>query len=149
MVIHMNFALANKKFVNIVFILIAISFLWFGTFGLLQHMVEMKSDSIMNGCLFNGQTEVCAMNFSEHITTWQSMLTSLPQDVGLLAMLILAVISITIIFFWRNFISEISESITSRSKLYIKQFSQIQVFNSLREAFSQGILNPKIYNSII
>ncbi|MBI5401245.1 hypothetical protein HZB05_00215 [Candidatus Wolfebacteria bacterium] len=146
----MEFLSSNKTLVKIIFLLTAISFLWLGTFGLLHHMSEMKPDSAIDtGCLFNGQTEVCTMNFLEHIAIWQGMTTTLPQEVGLLILLVLAVLFVAVVAFWQNPLFEFFERIASRWRLYIKQNSQIYLFNSLTEEFSQGILNPKIYASAI
>lgn len=140
--------IANKKIVKILFALTAISFLWFGTFGLLHHMSEMKPDMAGgSGCLFNGQTEVCTMNFSEHMALWQGMFTSLPQEVGVLSLLALALLLVAVIAIWQKPLTEFSELVASRWRLYIKQNPHIRLFNSIIEQFSQGILNPKIFAS--
>ncbi|PIR40253.1 MAG: hypothetical protein COV33_00670 [Candidatus Zambryskibacteria bacterium CG10_big_fil_rev_8_21_14_0_10_34_34] len=144
----MEFISSNKKFIKITFALIAFSFLWFGTFGLMYHMSEMKQDTQMSGCLFD-QTEVCGMSISEHISSWKSAFTTLPQNISLLSLLVLALLSILIVAFWRDSLFEFYDHIASRLKLYIKQHPQTNFFNFLREAFSQGILNPKIYGSIL
>lgn len=130
------------------FLIITAAILWFGTFGLLYHMNDMEADGHVSGCLFDGPTEVCAMNYSEHIATWQNMFTSLPQNISLINLLVLTVLSIALLISWRN-ILKLFESITSRWRLYIKLYPQINFFNFLREAFSQGILNPKIYERAI
>ena len=145
----MNFILANKKFVNTVLILITITFLWFGTFGLLFHVNEMKVDSQMSNCLFNGQEEVCNMNVSEHLSVWQSMITSLPQTTGLLGLLLLSVVLVAVFISLRDILSKLSEKIRFLYTLYIKQHPQISLYNFLREIFSQGILNPKLFVSTI
>ena len=126
----MNLTLVNKKFVKILFMLAAVPFLWFGTFGLLHHMSEMKPATMTSnsGCLFNGQTEVCNMNVTEHITLWESMFTSLPQNFELLGMLILAVILFLIITLWQDLFYELSRRVSSRFKLYIKQHPQISKY---------------------
>ncbi len=142
--------IANKKFVKILFAITAISFLWLGTFGLLHHMSEMRPDNAVgSGCLFNGQTEVCTMNFSEHIALWEGMIRTLPQEIGALSLLALALLFVAVIVFWQNNLFEFSERIASRWRLYIKQNPQIRLFNSIIEQFSQGILNPKIFASTI
>lgn len=145
----MEFISSNNKFIKITFALIAFSFLWFGTFGLMYHMDEMKRDSQMGGCLFDGQSEICTMNFSEHISSWQSAFTTLPPSNILLNLLALAIFSVFVAVFWRNPLFEFFDRIASRFKLYIKQHPQINFFDSLREAFSQGILNPKIYSGVV
>jgi len=142
--------IANKKFVKILFAITTISFLWFGTFGLMHYMSEMKCNIVGgNGCLFNDQTQVCTMNFSEHMALWQGMFMSLPQNTALLDMLTLALVLVAVIAFWHNPLTELSERVVSRWRLYIKQNPQIRLFNSLVEKFSQGILNPKIFASTI
>ncbi|OGN10768.1 MAG: hypothetical protein A3J46_01965 [Candidatus Yanofskybacteria bacterium RIFCSPHIGHO2_02_FULL_41_11] len=147
-IVHME--IANKKFVKILFAITAISFLWFGTFDSMHHMSEMKPDMAGgSGCLFNGQTEVCTMNFFEHMALWQGMFTSLPQNTALLDLLILALVLVAVIAFWHNPLMEFSERVASRWRLYIKQNPQIRLFNSLIEEFFQGILNPKIFASTI
>ncbi|MEK7117138.1 MAG: hypothetical protein AAB837_03180 [Patescibacteria group bacterium] len=145
----MELILSNRKSIKIIFALIAVSFLWFGTFGLLIHMNEMKQDGHMSGCLFDGQSEICAMNFSEHISSWQSAFTTLPPSNMLLNLLALAVFSIFVAVFWRNPLFEFFERAHLRWKFYIKRNSELNFFNPLREAFSQGILNPKIYDGIM
>ncbi|KKQ76788.1 MAG: hypothetical protein UT61_C0011G0019 [Candidatus Woesebacteria bacterium GW2011_GWA1_39_8] len=145
----MEFISNKKTSFKIVFLLSVAALLWFGTFGLMYHMSEMKQDAQMSGCLFDGQSEICTMNFSEHLSSWQSAFTSLPTNTVLLSLLALATFSLLIMAFWRDPLFEFYERAVYRWKLYIKHFSQIQIFNSLREAFSQGILNPKIYSSII
>lgn len=143
--------LSLNKFSKILLILTTISFLWLGTFGLLSHMSEMRSDNqmTMGGCLFDGQEEICNMDFSEHLSVWQSVLTSLPQNFGLLNMLILAIVLVVIIPFLHDPLSRLSERIRFRYKLYIKQHPQINLFNFIQEIFSQGILNPKLFVSTI
>ncbi len=142
----MNFAFANKKFVKILFIIAAVSFSWFGIFGLLHHMNDMQAhNTAMSGCLFNDQSEVCTMNVSEHIALWQGMLTNLPQNRGLLDLLLLAVVLITVSVLFKIPLWKFPERAAPRFRLYIKQHPHLRLFNSLIEKFSQGILNPQIY----
>lgn len=146
MAVNMGFALSNnKKFAKIALILTAISFLWLGTFGLFNHMDEMKHGGAASGCIFNGHAEVCIMNVSEHIAIWQGMITALPQKAGFTNLFALAVLFAAIIVSYKNYLFSFSELIRSRWRLYIKQHNEIGFFNSLQEIFSQGILNPKIY----
>lgn len=141
----MGFALSNKKFGKIVFVLTAISFLWLGTFGLFNHMNEMKQGGSMSGCIFNGHAEVCIMNVSEHIAIWQGMITALPQKAGFAGLFALAVLFAVIIASYKNSFFDFFELAGFRWRLYTKQHNKISFFDSLREIFSQGILNPKIY----
>ena len=142
--------IATKKFRRILLALTTVGFLWVSVFGLVHSMNDMKmnSDGIMSGCLFSGQATVCTMNFAEHIDHWQAMFTTLPQKAGLLELMILAlVLTVVAVIFGPRLLFEHSGLLYSRQRLYIKQNPHILLFNSLREAFSQGILNPKIYDS--
>lgn len=144
----MEFISSNKKFIKITFALIAVSFVWFGTFSLLLHMNQMEQYFQMSDCLFD-QAEVCGMSISEHLSSWQSAFTTLPQNIYLINLLVLTLLSVLIVAFWRNSLFEFFDHIASRFELYIKQHPQINLFNFLREAFSQGILNSKIYGRVI
>ncbi len=137
--------LHKNTILKTIFLLTAVALLWFGTFGLIYHMDEMKQDGHIGGCLFSGQSEVCAMSFSEHVSFWRSAFTTMPPSNILLNLLILTIFSILMLAFRRDSLFEFFDLISSRFKLYIKQHFQITFFDSLKEAFSQGILNPKTY----
>ena len=144
----MNFVSSDKKFRKILFILTAISFLWIGTFGLLS-MGQMKTNGTISGCLFSsGQMELCSMSFSDHITLWQSLFTGVPKNTGLLFILTLVIVLLfSVVILWQNPFFEFSKRITFRFRIYIKQHYRTR-FNFLKEVFSQGILNSKIYSSV-
>lgn len=140
----MNLVFTNNKFGKSLLIISAILFLWISTFGLLYHMNEMGVEK--NSCLFSSSDKDCAMTFSEHITIWQGMTLSLPQNItGTLGALLLLVALALVSIFWRNSLYLFSPHIFSRFKLYIKQHPQINLFNYLGEVFSSGILNTKKY----
>lgn len=144
--------IADKKLTRFFFGLTLLAFIFVALFGLSHGMagMEKRGDGTMGGCLFNGQAEVCTMNFSEHIAIWEGMFTSLPQNTGLVDLLILVlaiVLAVAVIAVWQKNLFEFSERVSSRWRLYIKQNPQIRLFNSLIEEFSQGILNPKIFAS--
>lgn len=145
----MDFSLISKNLGKIVLILTMISFAWFGTFGLFYHVMEMGSDQMMDdGCLFNGQVEMCTMNFSEHLALWRETITSLPQSVGLWSTLILAIISAVMVVLWRYSLFDFFKRAVSRWKLYLRKYPHLLLFNYLREIFSRGILNSKIYETV-
>jgi len=142
----MNLEIINNKFVKILLIISAIFFLWVSSFGLIYHMNQMGMDGSKNGCIFSSPSDSCVMNFSEHITFWQGLTISLSQDmVGVMSIiLMLAIIATALIFYSKELLLS-SLRIFSRFKLYIKQHPQINLFNYLKEVFSSGILNKKIY----
>ena len=108
--------------------------------------MKKQSDGKMGSCLFSDKAGICTMTFTEHSSYLQSLLTTTaPQKALDFALLILlAVVWATVILFKRNFFL-LSSYYTTRWRLYIKQNPHLSLFNPLREAFSQGILNPKIY----
>ncbi len=108
--------------------------------------MEKQNDGTMSGCVFNGKVEMCAMTFSEHLARWQAMFTTIaPQKALILALLVLlAVVFVAVGVFKRN-IFLLSNYYATRWRLYIKQNPYLPLFNPLKEAFSQGILNPKIF----
>jgi len=143
----MNSMLNNKKFGGILLIISAIFFLWISNFGLVYHMNEMSSKVASNICLFSTSSSGgCAMNFSEHIAFWQEMTLSLPQNIiDAISALLLMIALVAVAIFYKDYIFEFFKNITFQFRLYIKEHPQINLFNYLKEVFSSGILNTKIY----
>lgn len=144
--------IATKKFGRFLLILGLIAFLSVAFFGVSQSMMgmEKRSDGTMGGCLFTGMDEICTMKFEEHLAQWQNMFTTtVPQKalalaLLLLLLLLLAVVFVAVAIFKRNLLLFFSYH-TTRWRLYIRHNPELSLFNHLREAFSRGILNPKIY----
>ena len=139
--------IATKKFARFLLGLALIAFLSVAFFGASQTMaMEKQSDGTMGGCLFTGMEEICKMSFTEHLTQWQSMFTTTVTQNAftVILLLLLAVVFVTVGIFKRNLLL-LSSYHATRWRLYIKQNPNLSLFNPLREAFSQGILNPKIY----
>lgn len=139
--------IATKKFARFLLGFVLVAFLSVIFFGASQTMaMEEKSDGTMGGCLFTGMDEICTMKFEEHLAQWQSMFTTTaPQKALAFALLLLlAVVFVAVAILKRNLLLLFSY-FTTRWRLYIRQNPELSLFNPLREAFSQGILNPKIY----
>jgi hypothetical protein len=143
----MNFSFGNTVLGKTVIGLILASFLWIGAFGLMCHMGKMENSGMMNSCLFNPQESMCTMDFSEVVALWQGMFAGLQQDLEIVGSLLMLVVCafVAVIILSCNFLYEFSERLFSRWRLYLKQYFNIQFFSALREAFSQGILNPKVF----
>lgn len=139
--------IATKKFSRFLIALGLTAFIAVSFFGISLTMgMEKTADGSMGGCLFTGMEEICEMNFTQHLTQWQSMFTTTaPQKALAFALLLLlAVVFVTVGIFKRNLLLLFSYYAT-RWRLYIRDNPNLSLFNHLREAFSQGILNPKIY----
>lgn len=109
------------------------------------YFMGMNPDGTMSHCIF--MDRVCNMTLSDHLMSWQNVFAMSLQKAASLDFLLLIVslaLALTIIIFKlavgkthpNDFIS----------KLYYKQKQYLSFFDYLKEAFSQGILNPKIYN---
>lgn len=134
---------------SIVLACLVSSFLLLNFSGLLHFETMMQSGDNMPHCPFAPGEALCTMDIFGHINAWRGVFVSLPKSVGSPDLLILAIILATVIGLWRNFLFKFFEYSATQWKFYIKQHPQIRLFNSLQEAFSRGILNPKIYNSAI
>lgn len=122
------------------------SFISIAVFGL-GYLNEMKfnEDGEMSGCIFTGKTVFCKMGIIEHISLWQGMFKAVPQEnlvlFVLLAFLATAVFAIKNIFVYPRLFGN---DISTKQILLIKR-RNLSLSHSLKEAFSQGIINPKIY----
>lgn len=144
----MRFSFGDTSFGKIVLALVTVSFLWLGAFGLTCRMGEMTNESAMNTCLFNIKESICTMNFSEIVSLWQGMFAGLQQDLEITSLFLCMIAVAAVCLLNLLLLYGFSEHIFSRWRLYLKKNSYFYFFNSLREAFSQGIINPKIYGSI-
>jgi hypothetical protein len=144
----MNSGVLNIKFAKIIILLATIPFVWLGAFGLIRHAGEMKSGMTTSGCLFDGGQEICAMNIGEHVAIWQNMFTSIPQTADFLQLVLIALAIIAVVFIYRNTVFQFLERLVMRSRQYLLSSQPIHFFDSLREAFSRGIINSKIYASV-
>jgi hypothetical protein len=130
------------KKINPVFLaLVLMPFLWMALFGLSQMSANMNGEMI--NCPFSDHSmSICKMNPLEHIQEWQSMFTTLPvKDTISILSLILIIISLNTLSFLSRFSIPDIRYLHTRH-LYKKKF---HIPNPLDEAFSQGILNPKLF----
>lgn len=123
----------------------------FGLATFLSLGIFSMSDSIMStmdgnvNCPFGGHSmAICQMNPMEHIQEWQSMFTMLPtQNLLSLLFALFAFLAISKLRFWSKF--SIPEPPLLLSKNQYTLTNSFQIFDPLKEAFSSGILNPKIF----
>lgn len=112
--------------------------------GYMSGMTANESGD-MAGCIFTGKTMLCKMSVVEHISLWQNMFTAIPRES--LTLLALLVLSMAAIFVIKDVLAPLrsSKDETLEKRLYLREHPDLLLFNPLKEAFSQGILNPKIY----
>lgn len=137
-----------KRISNFITLFVLFSFLIIGGFGLSHSLsMEMKGDGTMGGCMFDGQAAICPMTFVEHISRWQGVFTVVPQKSTVVIQL-LALTSAFVIAafaFRQHLLLSLFSYFSERWRIYVKNNPHLPLFDHVREAFSQGILNPKIY----
>lgn len=105
------------------------------------------TDGQMSSCPFTaGQAAVCQMSITEHVAKWQTTFTGVPMQTEL-AVLALVLLAVALIPFAKPF-SELKNlpALTARIRAYQRAYFA-KIFDPLLLAFSDGILNPKIYDS--
>lgn len=130
----------TQKLIKFSIVLAVLTVLSFGISGFGQGM-DMNSSTAI--CPFSGHSmSMCKMNPMEHIQEWQSMFTTLPaKDILTLLSLLLALFALL------KLRQVFSVSKIPKVDSYINLFyiRRPPISNFLQEAFSSGILNPKIF----
>ena len=110
-----------------------------------MHMSMEMTDGQMSGCPFMaGQTTMCQMSATEHIAQWQRAFLGVPTKGNLLALAI--VLFATVLVPFTKPFSQLEKLTKLASRLFAyHKTSLVKVFDPLLLAFSDGILNPKIY----
>ena len=120
-----------------------LSVFWMLLFGLFAVGGDVADPT--QKCPFSNHSMViCQMNPAEHIQEWQSMFTMLPVQSAILALL--AIFAFFAIFKFKTWgrISLPNPALLHSQK-YKLRVNNFQIFDPLQEAFSNGILNPKLF----
>lgn len=105
-------------------------------------MGSMSSDGMTDNCPFAGVTySMCEQGAVWHLSAWQGLLAVIP--LGTSATLVILLASLSLIYFpflslWKFHPVPILRTRTTSYGLAIPP-------SPLKEAFSQGILNPKLF----
>lgn len=106
--------------------------------------MEMK-DGKMSSCPFTaGQETMCQMNITEHIAQWQQAFLGILTKTDFLALAVALLIAI-IASFIKSFPQLKKLTAPTAQFLAYHRANCAKVFDQLLVAFSDGILNPKIY----
>lgn len=131
------------KTLGITFILA--TFVGMAVFGVEMGMIPDENGN-MSGCPFaTEQTSVCPMNTIEHIAQWQQAFLGMPIRANLLALAIIALLAVVIIPLVKPFFQLKKLTMLAARLLAYHKDNLVKVFDPLLVAFSDGILNPKIY----
>lgn len=122
---------------------VVLATLWILFFGFSQFGMGMDMSGQMVNCPFSGHSmSICKMNPMEHIEEWQSMFASLPvKDTLSIFFVLLLFIALRNLLPWHKF------SLPEIKYLHTKYLfrGNFYISNPLKEAFSRGILNPKLF----
>ena len=116
--------------------------IWTPFFGFFQLESSMNINKATANCPFSTHSEaICQMNPMEHIQEWQNAFTVLPtKNIVSIFLFILAFILIGGFTFYGRFLAQ------KPSFLFFKNIiNSFRIFNPLKDAFSNGILNPKTF----
>ena len=136
----------NVKRINAILAVVAVLTVPMAVVLSISYSMAMESDGVMENCLFGGTASVCPMSLFEHLSSWQNMfVANLPKVAALYLFLFLVLIGLHLASSDLQLMpSKLSKSIQNQ-KLYLKQKPNILLFDDLRLAFTQGLLEPKIY----
>lgn len=135
----MNTLTAQK---SLVFLILA-AFLVVGLFGLFHFAVDMNGGDSY-GCPFMNIAALCALNPLGHIAIWQNTFTSTSSEEFFYTLTLLVLLVILFIFTLRNFLPNGGVSRVV-SRIWKTFTLELLSGDSLQEAFSNGILHPKIF----
>lgn len=130
-----------KSIQNIIKFILVITVFWVLLFGLFQMDMSMNTMNGQANCPFASHSmSICQMNPLEHISEWQSMFTVLPiKNILLILFALFTLIVVSKNTDWNKLLKLNFNLYQNNRVLYA------QVFNPLKEAYSKGILNPKLF----
>ncbi|OHA63413.1 MAG: hypothetical protein A2748_02535 [Candidatus Wildermuthbacteria bacterium RIFCSPHIGHO2_01_FULL_45_20] len=134
----------HKSFALIIFTVLVFGFACVGMF---QHTAasDVPTTNSRATLSVTHSQECCTASILEHIESWKDKLLSLPREAkdGLLLLLLALAIAFALGRFWMT--RNPNDYHLFSYRLYIKNNPDFALFNHLKLAFAQGVLNPKIY----
>lgn len=129
-----------KNSIKFIVIICTTWILIFGFFQLESGMLNINKSE--TNCPFSAHSEaMCQMNPMEHFQEWQNAFTVLPtKNIVSMFLFILTFILIGRFAFSNRFLVQKSSFL-----FLINIINSFRIFNPLKDAFSNGILNPKIF----
>lgn len=128
-----------KQFLPLaILVLVLLAFLGAGYLGMPQDTTGQ-----MSSCPIMGAVALCEMSPLVHMAKWQNLFSALPERGGAM-FLAIVVLSLSMIFLLRRARYSPGLFVVPLWALGSKAVS-IPIPSTLQEAFSDGILNPKIF----
>jgi len=117
-----------------------------GTFGLSHFGMMMPTDGIMAtaNCPFMNGAGICTMSPLEHVALWQSIFTNMAGERGVTILLVLLLMATARAFAGTRYSHSPPKDLHNRLTYYTRR-RYVPAVPVLRELFSSGILNPKLF----
>lgn len=119
------------------------SFIFITLFGLNLSMRMDKMGHMSRCPLVNDQSSICSMSFADHMTKWQQLFTADHQLQNLA--IFLSLLAMTFVYFIIRRDTQLSESALYIYRYHKQRQIEAKLFNPLQQAFSDGIIHPKLY----
>ena len=127
-----------------ILLFIVIGFFAFVSFFGLWLGMNTMPDGKMSNCPFMNNTDsLCSMNVMEHIRAWQSIFTAIPLKEKM--SLAFSLLSVLMLFLVPKFFDQLFKYLNLFYRERYRHLQKIFIPRPLEEAFSNGILNPKIF----
>ena len=137
------FSLHGKLSENLI-IFVLTSFAFVSIFGTSMGM-EARDGQQMSSCPFMAsEASICQMSVTEHISQWQQAFLGVPSKTNFLALALILAAAVLVTFAKSLFQPKKLTELAARLFAYHKEHL-VRVLDPLRIAFSDGILNPRIY----
>ncbi len=138
---------ARRKYKKILLFAALLAFFFIGFLGFGHADMTLGSDGQMtSNCPFMSEmSSLCQMNPLEHFAAWQSMFTAMLNKSGILTNLFLLLILTLGAMLIRANVSAAPPKIAEDQSLFSYYKRRIPIAGSLQEAFSNGILHPKLF----
>ncbi len=131
----------SSRLARIVTLFGVVSLLLIGSSGIFHSGMDMQSGKAMGNCPFMpGMTALCNMSPLEHVAAWQSMFTTTAAESALTLILLLIFAAIVFVYSLRRELYP-----EPRAPLLYRKLAVVLCRSPLQEAFSNGILNPKVF----
>lgn len=131
----------NSKILAVLTVAVFITVAFFG----INSGMDVRQDGSMAGCVFDKST-VCLMSVIEHIAQWSNIFTATSEK-NIFSIFTLGLLLLTA--FFKRCAINLFNCVLPEFRIYRVKNNISKLFDYIIQAFSSGILNPKIYNSVL
>lgn len=129
----------QNRYLRLVFILTTLAFIFVGILGLTHFMgMHVANGGMITNC--RASYALPCSNIYQHISIWQRTFTAIPSEmISSLLLLVIVFASLLVQEFYSH------HKNAHPLKFYLKENPNLPLFDYLKQIFSAGILNPKVF----